>query len=343
MRNIPHLHGGARPKRVGGVIACLCVMGMMPLFAVVPDDARPFPTGATNRVLTAVEYFVDTDPGAGSGTAIIQDVAYDEATESIATLSISGSSIPNGSRRIGVRARDELGNWSPVTYLDVSVVDVALVEGQPYNVPQVDHLALPQLPSVGSVVKVTLAGATYSYQVKQGDNLTAVRAGLKSALVGNPTATATVLSDGRIKLTSLNAGNAYAVTLSAPGGIVQKTRENDFPKGVAGLANRFLTAVEYFVDTDPGSGKGTAINSEDVAYDEATESIATLSISPSAIPNGSRVLVCVPGMSWVIGPRPLILTCRWWISHWLRGNPTMYHRWIIWQSPSCPPWGALSK
>ena len=88
------------------------------------------------------------------GTAINpEDVAYDEATESIATLSISPSAIPNGSRRIGVRARDELGNWSPATYLDLSVVDLTLVEGQPYDVPQVDHPQSPSCPPWGALSK----------------------------------------------------------------------------------------------------------------------------------------------------------------------------------------------
>ena len=264
-------------------------MGMMPLFAVVPDDARPFPMGATNRVLTAVEYFVDTDPGPGSGTAINpEDVAYDEATESIATLSISPSAIPNGSRRIGVRARDELGNWSPATYLDLSVVDLTLVEGQPYDVQQVDHLAIAQLPSVGSVVKVTLAGATYSYEVKQGDDLAAVRSGLKSALAGNPTVNATILGDGRIKLTALQSVNSYAVSLTVPGGTVQQTKETDFPERIIGLASHYLTGAEYFVDNDPGAGAGTPINPEDLTHNEATEGIGVLSLDAMDIPNGFR-------------------------------------------------------
>ena len=134
MRYIPALARRFRPKRAEESSLVTVLQSMMPLFAVVPDD-RPFPTGATNRVLTAVEY-VDTDPGAGSGTAINpEDVAYDEATESIATLSISGSSIPNGSRRIGVCPI----LMDPVTYLGCLGGSGQILEGQPYNVPQVDH------------------------------------------------------------------------------------------------------------------------------------------------------------------------------------------------------------
>ena len=84
-----------------------------------------FPAGITTvtapagRSLAAAEYFVNTDPGEGNGTAIDpEDLAFDDATEGISPLSISIHDVPAGSHQLGIRFRDDNGTWGSVRFID---------------------------------------------------------------------------------------------------------------------------------------------------------------------------------------------------------------------------------
>jgi hypothetical protein len=70
----------------------------------------PF-VAAEPRELTAAEFFVNVDPGAGYGVPIPlpQDSIWDEGEETVETV-ITG--IPIGLHQVGIRFRDDLGRWS---------------------------------------------------------------------------------------------------------------------------------------------------------------------------------------------------------------------------------------
>ncbi len=107
---------------------------------LVVDKTRPFVTtagvtpnptaGATTVTLNLavmdvtpinrVEYFVDTDPGLGNGTAVTTTPALPATSVTgTATLNISGLAL--GTHTVSVRARNTLGNWSSLTSLSLNV------------------------------------------------------------------------------------------------------------------------------------------------------------------------------------------------------------------------------
>ena len=85
-------------------------------FRRIPDTVMPQITGA--------EYFIDSDPGEGNGLSVgAEDLVYDSATEGIAALSVGINDVPAGARRMGLRFRDQDGNWSTPRYIDFESED----------------------------------------------------------------------------------------------------------------------------------------------------------------------------------------------------------------------------
>ena len=78
----------------------LLVLGTRGLFA----DA--------NTTISAAEYFVDTDPGEGSGTALsAQDGAFDSEVEAIAPVDFNVTGLSVGPHLIGIRYKDNNNTW----------------------------------------------------------------------------------------------------------------------------------------------------------------------------------------------------------------------------------------
>ena len=75
------------------------------LTATVDDTG----TGGSN--IAAAEYFIDADPGQGSGTAMAAaDASFDSATENV-TASVDVSGLADGAYTLYVRGVDSEGNW----------------------------------------------------------------------------------------------------------------------------------------------------------------------------------------------------------------------------------------
>ncbi len=90
------------------------------------------PSGATPPApIAAAEWFIGTDPGAGSGSSMdAVDGVFDSPTEDVsATLNVAA--LAAGDHDISVRARDAAGNWGPVstTTLTISASDVVFADG----------------------------------------------------------------------------------------------------------------------------------------------------------------------------------------------------------------------
>ena len=67
---------------------------------------------ARGATLAGAEWFLGTDPGPGSATAVAAaDGVYDTSAEEIATQAIAVSGLAPGNHRIGLRFRDTDGLW----------------------------------------------------------------------------------------------------------------------------------------------------------------------------------------------------------------------------------------
>mgnify|MGYP001432511131 CR=1 FL=1 len=79
---------------------------------------------ANSTKISAAEYFVDTDPGEGSGTALsAQDGTFDSEVESIAPVDLNVSGLAVGPHLIGIRYKDDNNTWGEVLYQTIHVYD----------------------------------------------------------------------------------------------------------------------------------------------------------------------------------------------------------------------------
>ena len=263
----------------------------MSVWGVVPDDVFPFPEGVSNsieRKIVSAEYFIETDPGEGKGESIdAEDLMFDQTTEQLKELSLNLDSLPGGERRVGVRVKDNLGDWSTTSFVDVYVTDLTSVEVDAIADSQVYRIMIDNLPAVGSNVSVDLNGTTYTYKVKTGDDLNAVRNGLLASLNGNSIASVTLLPGGVLELRGKQMESSYSVSSSEV--LVQAHgRGAIFPDGTDELLGKRILAAEYFIETDPGEGKGESIDAEDLMFDQATEQLKQLSLNLDSLPGGER-------------------------------------------------------
>lgn len=81
---------------------------------IVIDDTLPFAPK-----LVSLEYFWDTDPGFGNGTAV--SLTQNAVVEENVQIDLCG--LADGVHKLYVRAQDELGKWSHVYYADVNVTN----------------------------------------------------------------------------------------------------------------------------------------------------------------------------------------------------------------------------
>ena len=74
--------------------------------------------------IQAAEYFVDTDPGEGNGTAFqAQDGAFDSEVESILPKDLNVTGLAVGPHLVGVRYQDNNSTWGEVLYQTIHVYD----------------------------------------------------------------------------------------------------------------------------------------------------------------------------------------------------------------------------
>ena len=81
----------------------------------------------TNKLLVAAEYFWDSDPGNGNGTAVSVSAAESFTLGAPGTnlLSVDVSALPVGLHRLGFRMKDASANWSAINWLSVQVQNAA--------------------------------------------------------------------------------------------------------------------------------------------------------------------------------------------------------------------------
>ena len=122
--------------------------------------------------MVAAEYFVETDPGEGSAQALnAEDSDFNDSTEQLSKFTLKMDDLAGGNRRVGMRVKDDQGNWSDTSYLDVFVLDLATVNADDFGEGQIDRVTVGSLPAIGSKITVQVDDQNYSYTVQTGDSL----------------------------------------------------------------------------------------------------------------------------------------------------------------------------
>lgn len=181
--------------------------------------------------ITALEYFIHTDPGFGNGTPI----AITAGTDITATPSISTSTLPPGIHRVYLRAKDANGRWG-LTNLRVLYVapNFSFSIAAPADVTALEYffdadpgfgMASPLSITAGQ--DVTATGAISTPLLSVGVHYFAVRA--------------------------KNSRGHWGLTTIKPVYVLPSISLPAHPAAAP------IVRAEYFVDTDPGFGMGTNI------------------------------------------------------------------------------------
>ncbi len=187
---------------------------------------NPSSNGSASPQVVAAERFIDTDPGLGNGTPINTGAAADSITKS-ATLSTNG--LAPGFHHLFVRVKDASGKWS-------------LYE------PRVFYIIPPSTAN-----QAQIASAEYFFDVDPG--------------LGNGTSVATGANADSINISStasiagLTEGfHHFFVRVKSTDGIWSLYAARNFYINASGtIVSAQISNAEYFYDTDPGEGNGTAV------------------------------------------------------------------------------------
>lgn len=186
--------------------------------------------------VTAAEYFIDTDPGAGQGTAIPVTPGLDLNNVSVA-INVNG--LPSGTHRLYIRTRNAEGSWG-LTQVKEFVIDFD-----------------PSYPSAPEAAQNIMA-AEYFFDTDPGTGN-----GIPIAVTPG-----TDVNDVTVALTTtglaVGTHRLYLRTKSLEGHwSITQTKEfvvnADFSYPAPPPAPLNVQAAEYFIDTDPGAGQGTSI------------------------------------------------------------------------------------
>ena len=184
--------------------------------------------------ITEAEYFIDVDPGQGNATKIALN-GKDLANQSF-PVNISGLS--QGAHRLYVRTKDSYGKWSLTNF---TLFDN--ISGPPYPTAPAPSAALVELeyfidtdPGMGNGLKIPLSGLDVTGQ-QFAVNLTGLAQGVH-----------------RLYVRSRDVLNKYSLTNII---LFDNTALTPYPD--APLPAPPIGQLEYFIDTDPGFGNGTAV------------------------------------------------------------------------------------
>lgn len=177
--------------------------------------------------IESLEYFIDTDPGAGSGTSIPITPASDVSL--MASINLSGQS--PGFHTVYLRGKLENGTWGPLQATTVFVesaigaTDVVVIESLEY------FIDTDPGPGMATSISVTPSS---NISLTESINLSGESPGFHTVYL-------------RGKLENGTWGPFQSTTI--------------FIESSIGLNDAVvIESLEYFVDTDPGVGAGTAIS-----------------------------------------------------------------------------------
>ena len=213
-------------KLLTHILVCLC-----PIFLWAQDPPYPAAQAAPQNIIAA-EYYIDTDPGFGLGTAIPLTAGLDVA---LSNVSINTTGLATGVHSLYIRTKSAEGRWSQLSKSSFVI-----------------EVSYPSAPAAAQ----DIVAAEYFVDTDPGFGLgTAIplTAGLDVAL-----------SNVSVNTTGLATGvhSLFIRTKSAEGQWSQLSKRTfviEVPYPSAPAAAQNIVAAEYFVDADPGLGSATNI------------------------------------------------------------------------------------
>ncbi len=256
-----------------------------------------FIAAAQAQNITNAEYFFDSDPGVGNGTAIT--VSSPGTTVNI-NADISTAALPAGFHFVGVRVRDAAGSWSLFEkrgfYISSATSDAANITAAEYffdTDPGVGNGTALAVGASGAVVNFT---ANIPTSLTSGFHFIAIRVKGSDGQWGHYEKRGFYISSSTADATNITAaeyffdadpgmGNGTALAVGASGAVINFTaniptsllpgfhflairvkgsdgqwghyEKRGFYISSAAVDASNITAAEYFFDTDPGAGNAT--------------------------------------------------------------------------------------
>jgi mannitol/fructose-specific phosphotransferase system IIA component len=219
---------------------------------------------ALQNIAEVEAYVGNTDPGIGNGTPITIPTGTTNATATNTTLNFTAQ--PNGVQFLYIRSRDVSGKWSLSNY----------------KLFTVGNFNYPVAPALQNITKLEAYVGNTDPGIGNGAPIT-IPTGTTNAVVTNTTLNFTAQPNGAqfLYVRSRDASGKWSLT-----------NYKFFTVGVFGYPLTPITPpnignLEYYVDTDPGFGNGTAIT---VPSNSTDVQLSNISISVSGtLANGNHV------------------------------------------------------
>jgi hypothetical protein len=248
----------------------------------------PSNSGIGNFEAAVAEYFIGSDPGAGSGIFLPLHETLSLAT-SFQQVSLSLAGKEPGTYTVGIRIRDSQDRWSNPALRRFTVQSAGLVTettlaAEVYASGDLD----PPVAARWSLALDSFSGNTVTLQAggfpivfnrvndeTTTDFLSRIRMGLATDLYISSRFTLGAISAGAFTLTAKAPGPASDFLFAS-----EELQITSQVQGSLGAAGRKIVAAEYFWDLDPGKGSGQGVpvasNGNEALVSSQTLSLADL-------------------------------------------------------------------
>ncbi|SOE21178.1 hypothetical protein SAMN06298216_1650 [Spirosomataceae bacterium TFI 002] len=179
--------------------------------------------------INRIEYFVDTDPGFGNGTTI----TFTAASTINETFAVPLAAVGDGFHFVSIRAKDDVNKWSTVVVRPFYKERIFGATA-PFGVVTAMEYFIDNDPGFGNGTAVTFTAATTTNDLTFVAPLTSTTDGLHW-----------------LSIRAKDNANRWSTV------VVRPFLKEIVPVSLA-LSN--ITHIEYFIDTDPGFGNGTAVS-----------------------------------------------------------------------------------
>jgi gliding motility-associated-like protein len=217
------------------------VTGRWSIPAVSSFYIVPPVSSSTATSLRRMEYFFDTDPGNGNGTAVTISVG---ATVN-QSLIIPISSLPSGFHTVNVRVKDNLGRWS-ISHSQSFYIVPATVSSTSSPLTEAEYFFNTD-PGQGNGISLSISPAT-----NQSNTFAIPLTGLPQGF-------------HRLNIRYRDNRN--------PNRWSHASQQVFYIANLAALQNITITRVEYYIDTDPGYNQGTPLSIAPAATIDQTVAI----------------------------------------------------------------------